>query len=103
MSAATLTAPQYVQTQFRWDEDRALTVKERSADLPSETKPAISYPTRDIPNKERTVQNSAVSLKQRTGACVHVGAPLVNVLNKYGFSLDDLLIEIERQKVGPAK
>jgi hypothetical protein len=103
MSAATLTTPQYVQTQFRWDEDRAVTATERSADLSAEKKPALSYPTRAIPNKSETVQNFAVNPRQRTGTCVHVGAPLVNVLNKYGFSLDDLLIEIERQKMAAVK
>lgn len=99
MSAATLAAPHYVQTQFRWDEDRVVIEKEGSGDLSLERKPAISHPTRVTPNKAGTVQNSAGSLKQRTGGCVHVGTPLVNVLNKYGFSLDDLLVEIERQKM----
>ncbi|XZE19971.1 hypothetical protein SH449x_005304 [Pirellulaceae bacterium SH449] len=103
MSAATLTAPQYVQTQFRWDEDRVVTVKENTVNLAPERQSAVSCPPRTIPNGSETVQTSARNPKQRSGGCVHVGAPLVSVLNKYGFSLDDLLVEIERQKMAVVK
>jgi len=99
MSAATLAAPVFVQTHFNWDEetvalsDQATCIANSCESFARTEALAIRKPS------ARRGRNPVESKSNnRIGGCSHVGAPLVKVLSKYGFSLDDLLVEIERQK-----
>ncbi|MCU0711378.1 MAG: hypothetical protein MUC43_04925 [Pirellula sp.] len=103
MSAATLQAPLFVQTQFNWDEEPIQSLNTALAEkpncLPVDSKPSeniVSMGHMSVGQSSRSARSSQTA--NRIGGCVHVGSPLVKVLNKYGFSLDDLLVEIERQK-----
>ncbi|MFN7875491.1 MAG: hypothetical protein ACK5PB_09240 [Pirellula sp.] len=105
MSNATLRAPAFVQTHFQWDDEAILSTL---TETQSKSSQQASNPHGSAVNPRTAVSRNANSQKNRSsgvapstnrlGGCVHVGSPLVKVLGKYGFSLDDLLIEIERQK-----
>lgn len=99
MSTATMRAPSYVQTLFHWDEQPAQVVKtltptDKSNSRSVGLKVGNELTAHNHTNRSATVTQSS----NRIGGCAHVGSPLVKVLNKYGFTLDDLLVEIERQK-----
>jgi len=105
MSNATLRAPTFVQTQFHWEDEPILstgTATQSSKSQQSSTPHSSVVSPRTSASRNSTVQANRSSRgpqsTNRLGGCVHVGSPLVKVLGKYGFSLDDLLIEIERQK-----
>lgn len=99
MSTATMRAPIFVQTQFNWEEEP---IQSMGATTQSDESSITSVSSR--PSTSRTSSGQINRSKRgpqptnRIGGCVHVGSPLVKVLGKYGFTLDDLLIEIERQK-----
>lgn len=105
MSNATLRAPAFVQTHFQWDDEAILsTVTETQSRASQQAcKPhgsAVNARTAVDSNSNTQAYRSSRGQhsNNRLGGCVHVGSPLVKVLAKYGFSIDDLLIEIERQK-----
>lgn len=103
MPAATLAAPLFVQTQFNWDDEPIGSVSvAREVDRDQRSIPTVSSTTAKSTFGKSTLsrarQPDASDSGSRIGGCVHVGAPLVKVLSKYGFSLDDLLEEIDRQK-----
>lgn len=105
MSNATLRAPAFIQTHFQWDDE---TILSTVTETQSKSSQQSSKPHGSAVNARTAVGSNANTQANRSsrgqhsnnrlGGCVHVGSPLVKVLGKYGFSLDDLLIEIERQK-----
>ena len=99
MSTATMRAPIFVQTQFNWDEEPILSMGTTTlANEPSSPSAGSRTTTNRTSNGQSNRSKRSPQPTNRIGGCVHVGSPLVKVLGKYGFTLDDLLIEIERQK-----
>ncbi|MCU0719586.1 MAG: hypothetical protein MUC83_07770 [Pirellula sp.] len=99
MSTATMRAPTFVQTQFNWDEEPILSIGTVKQSDETSSPSVVSRPsTTRTPSGQINGTKRGPQPTNRIGGCVHVGSPLVKVLGKYGFTLDDLLIEIERQK-----